>query len=153
MKTAQKITIEPLGKFEKNFVIQSFLKSNMNKGINHLMPRDFYYEIYNPIVENMISDARFKIDCIKLASNPDLILGYIIHSKKDDELFIHYLFVKFNYRKSGLAKALVENIMADRKEYSTDNYPHKINGKSKIKTEFMGYPFNYKPRIGIKIEN
>lgn len=153
MKASQAITIEALGKYEKNFILQSFLKSNRNKGVNHLIPRDYYYSSYGPLIELMIHDDKYKIDCIKLASNPDLILGYIIHSIKDDDLFIHYLFVKLNYRKSGLGRALVESVIENRTEFNTENYPYKIDGKSKIKKEFMGYPFNYKPNIGFNFEN
>jgi len=150
LKASQGIIIETLRNNEKNFVIDSFLKSNLNKGINHLIPKDYYYRKYGKLIKYMLENSFYQADCIKLTSSPDLILGYIITSYQEShELSIHYLFVKFNYRKSGLAKALVESVMNDHKEFYTDNYPYKIDGKSKIKTEFMGYPFSYKPFIGI----
>lgn len=60
-----------------------------------------YYEVYHQVLVNMLSKATVTIACLK--NEPDVILGYCVY----DKYRIHWVHVKKDWRKIGIARMIV----------------------------------------------
>ena len=90
-----------LGKEEDfNFVISSWLKSSRHR-FKQLTNED-YFDPYKEKIIDLLQEA----DVVVMEDEEnDLILGFIAFTPEDT---VHYVYVKYAFRKMGIAKALIE---------------------------------------------
>lgn len=48
---------------------------------------------------------------LKIFEEDDVVLGYLVYSIVDKNLYLHFIYTKSAYRKHGIAKSLLSNIM------------------------------------------
>lgn len=91
---------------DKSFILSTFLKGlRFGNDLFKEIQSEAYFSNYQKIIEGLISmpSAEVKVAC--LSEDPDVILGYSIHSK--DGTKVHWTFVKNSWRNIGICAALV----------------------------------------------
>lgn len=88
-----------------------------------------YKHYQNKLVKNILKNSINTVACDETDNN--LIFGYIIHDMYINEPVIHYLYVKALYRRMGIAKALIGEVMGNNHEYYI--YTHQPEKSSILK--------------------
>lgn len=91
---------------DKNFIMATFLRG-LYYGDSWFsqIPKDIFMDNYKLFVENLVGlpTTTIKVACLK--DDADIILGYSILS--NDFQTINWVFVKLDWRKQGIARALL----------------------------------------------
>lgn len=97
---------------DRNFILSSWLRSFRNNGD---WPRHIdsatYYANHQSIIQRLLVLCDVRVACA--ADDENLILGWCCV----DGSIVHYVFVKEQYRKLGIAKALLSGL-EDKAEYT-----------------------------------
>lgn len=91
-----------------NFVANSYLRSYRSGPEAKYMPSDFYYPEYKEKLTHMIKTGKVTILCS--SQDEDQIVGYSITDKILDWNILHYVYIKFTFRRMGLAKQLLADL-------------------------------------------
>lgn len=90
---------------DRNFILSSWLRSFRNNGD---WPRHIdsatYYANHQSVIQRLLTLCDVKIACA--SDDENLILGWCCV----DGSTVHYVFVKEQYRKLGIAKAMLDGI-------------------------------------------
>lgn len=84
-----------------------FIYSTWLKGLYHgnslyrKIDQGVFYEKYHQVLEALLNRSNVRLVC--LADEPDVILGYCVHSDR----VLHWVFVKKAWRGKGIAKTLI----------------------------------------------
>jgi GNAT superfamily N-acetyltransferase len=85
-----------------------------------------YKHYQNILINNIITNSINTIACDE--QDHDHIFGYIIHDMYMNEPVIHYTYVKALYRRMGIAKALMNEVLGNDHEYYIYTHrPEKIS--------------------------
>lgn len=76
---------------------------------------DDYKHFQNILMKTILKDSYNLIACDD--TDQDVIFGWICHTEYLNEPVVHYLYVKAIYRRLGVAKALMNEVMGNDKEY------------------------------------
>lgn len=96
------LTIRSFEPEDTNFIYSSWLKSYRQSDFSKKTPNNIYYTFQKSRIDRLAKDATILIACSP--DNPQQIYGYAIGTS---EVF-HYVYVKYTYRKLGVAKRLLE---------------------------------------------
>lgn len=90
----------------KNFVLDSWLKSMRGGWFAKHAKKDDFFELQQSIIEALLDKAQCKIAKVALKDNPeeDVFIGYVVH---DDDC-LHYLYVKYAFRRQGIGQKLLD---------------------------------------------
>jgi GH15 family glucan-1,4-alpha-glucosidase len=91
---------------DERFVANSYLKSNRRNSHNGLMTNTVYYDLHNPIINNILDNSKIVILCYE--DDPYVIISWL--SYEENPFIVHYAFTKFSYRKSGFFTILFNHI-------------------------------------------
>ena len=83
-----------------NFILNSWLKSNRHN-YSHI-DNDTYYRQYKNHVVELLQNSVTLIACSE--EDPDHIYGYITF----EDGIMHYLYIKYTFRKMGMGTELIE---------------------------------------------
>lgn len=100
-------------KTDLDFLFNSWLKSYRHSNECNAMNNEVFFKRFGKIITKIIGDSVLIIAC-----NPedvDQIYGYMVYKNLDDVFVLHYIYVKFPYRKLGIAKRMLEAV-ADTKK-------------------------------------
>ena len=87
------------------FIYATMLNSlRVDSVIGSSTRKSVFYNEYNPILDNILLNARVTVACLPDDSN--VILGYAIH----DGNLLHYVYIKEAFRLQGIAKDLYQHI-------------------------------------------
>ena len=123
--TIDLIELRPLGDAEKNFVINSWLRS-LRAHSSHFaaVPAEIYYEAHAQSIKNCIAENNCLVATPR--NEPEIIIGYLVWEDRGPKyVVLHYCYVKSNFRKMGLASILVDMVAQGRTCYVT-HYTNKI---------------------------
>ncbi len=95
--------VRPADASDVNFIMNSFLKSLRGYPGLRNVPNEIYYYEQTKALEALLRSSETLILCNPEV--PDQIYGYII-AKPNKET--HFVYVKYTYRKFGLARKLLE---------------------------------------------
>lgn len=125
-KTRTKLKVKHMSQFniraykecDKDFILASWLhsykhSSDFAKRIKH----NVFYHWHNLIANNLLSRGQVSIAC--LPDEEDAILGYIVSELQQDQRIVHYLLVKEEWRKLGIARALFNSVDEGKPIYFT----------------------------------
>ena len=73
------------------------------------MTNDTYYNLFKEVVGKALQTSNIIIVC-----NPDdssQVYGYLCYKYEDDIPVIQYVYVKFTYRKLGIARDLIKSVI------------------------------------------
>jgi len=112
------IEVRGAEKDELNFVMHSWLRSLRSfEPFYRSMPGETYFREHG-----LRADAALKRGYCLVVSprdHPKIISGYIVWEtvmlRKEPTTIIHYIYIKENFRKMGIASLLIETINTDRK--------------------------------------
>lgn len=146
--------ISDLDQNEKNLVIQSYVLSNKRMSLNLLVDKDHYYQVANKRILNFIESDDYRIKTLKAKDVPGVVLAFLIYSNAV-QLTVHYLFVKFAYRKSGVGRYLLSSVLDKDQPLITDHLPFSLLDKHQNikRSKFMGYKLIFKPELETEIES
>ncbi len=94
------ITKRKIREDDLNFIRSSMLKSIRHSVFSSMTTTDFY-EVYNPIVNNIIQNS--EVDLLVLTEGDDTILAYIVYQPDN---ILHFIYTKHIYRQKNLATKL-----------------------------------------------
>lgn len=97
--------IRPADPADLNFIMNSFLRSLRGYPGLKNVPNEIYYPEQSRRLEGLLRSSQTLVLCN--SEIPDQIYGYVI-AKPNRET--HFVYVKFTYRKFGLARKLLEAI-------------------------------------------
>lgn len=91
---------------DKNFVMASFL-NGLYYGDSWFseIPKDIFMDNYKKVIQFLVDSPTVAIKIACLPEDPNVIIGYSLLSS--DYMTIHWVYVKKNWRKKGIAKSLL----------------------------------------------
>jgi GNAT superfamily N-acetyltransferase len=95
--------VRPAEPTDLNFIINSFLRSLRGYPGLKSMPNELYYYEQTKKLDGLIRASKVLVSCNP--EIPDQIYGYVIGVPNKET---HFVYVKFTYRKFGLARKLME---------------------------------------------
>ena len=112
---------------DDSFIFNSWLKSYRNSEFAKDMVNDVYFSNHKAIIQKLLeSDSTV---CTLLV-NPDDYMhyyGYVCYTLLPSSKILHYVYVKYNYRKFGLAKRLLNAVLVDDKPNIITHIPRNFN--------------------------
>lgn len=100
-----------------NFVANSYLKSYRTAPETKAMVNDIYFPEYKTRLEHMARSGSILVACSQ--DDEDQIFGYCIVGNIGNYSLLHYVYIKFPFRRVGLAKALLAVAIPDLGAYPT----------------------------------
>lgn len=134
------ITLRPMKVEDYNFISNSYLKSYRNAPGVSILDNSIYYDEFKKRLDYLLLNTECIVACH--VDDPDQIFGYRIGSKP----IIHYVYVKWPFRRLGIAKQLLA-------DYNLGNgatvVTHQPRGWSKLAEK---YRLIFDPRYAISEE-
>lgn len=113
------VVLRALEDSEINFVYHSWLRSfRSDSTFYRTIPREIFFENHRKRLYRLLDRSH----CIVAnpRDHPDIIVAYIVWELPEEgNAVIHYIYVKSDYRKMGLARLLVDVAAAGRKITAT----------------------------------
>lgn len=70
------------------------------------IPKEIYFKNYEPLLKKKLPHLQTQVAC--LVEDPSIILGYAVMEKKQNLIFLHWVFVKKTWREIKIAKDLMK---------------------------------------------
>lgn len=126
--------IRPMKESDRPFVTNSYLRTMRTRTpFNHMVP-----DVYFPHQRARITAALNVGDCYVLANpeDPDHLFGYAIVEHLNEGDVLHFVYIKFPFRKMGLARNLVNKVVrkqdATLVTHTTDSNFERLAHKYKL---------------------
>lgn len=110
-----KYKIREMTKDDVSFVIRSILENFRNNAkFFSSIDKDSYYRNHNAKLVKALRAS----DCLLIVDvkDPDIIIGFVVYKHNQSSLWLHYIYIRNDFRKIGLAKKLLEIVSAEPKE-------------------------------------
>jgi len=101
------VKLRPMMEEDESFIYSSWLKSYRSSPAATYLDNDTYYNNHKKIVEKLLSKANVTVLCS--IEDSSQIYGFICHEGNT----AHYLYIKYPFRKMGLAKYIFNSIFSD----------------------------------------
>lgn len=91
-----------------DFLFNSWLKSYRHSNECNAMNNEVFFKRFGKIITKILGDSTIIVAC-----NPDdqdQIYGYLAYKTLDDVFVLHYIYVKYPYRKLGIAKKMLDTV-------------------------------------------
>lgn len=125
----QDIAFRSMEKKDHNFILNSWLKSYRNSDFAKDMANPVYFTNHTHVIANLV--ARSNVIIAHNPEFPDQIYGYIVFECPEDVAIIHYIYVKFPYRKFKIGSTLFRFAQPNDKEFSLITHlPRNYEGLS-----------------------
>lgn len=92
----------------------NFIKATWLNGIYYgntflsKMDKNLFMKYYSSILDNYLASKTTMIKLAVLKEDPEIIVGYVAYRNLNEEMSVmDYVFVKKNYRNTGISKALI----------------------------------------------
>ena len=104
--TSESLIIRPFKEEDKNFILATWLPGLYHGGAWYSeMPKDVFMKNYHGFLEQLLKHHNTEIKVSCLSSDHDVIIGYVVIAK--DPLALHWVYVKNDFRKIGVASMLI----------------------------------------------
>ena len=124
------IQYRPITEDDMSFILNSWLKSYRNSEFAKDLANPVYFENHSKIIQHLLAKSNVIIAC-----NPEeltQIYGYSVFEQYESVTILHYIYVKFPYRKFGIAKNLFSFAQPDPKEFTLISHiPRNLDKLSK----------------------
>ena len=129
------IEFRPLESGDFNFILNSWMQSY--RECRPLMSNPRYYISQQRLISGLSRTTMILVACDK--ANPGFIIGYACGRKlcgpDGPQLLLHYVYVKDNYRRSGLMRKMLEQLgweagmhtLVSHWRYNCRNFASKFN--------------------------
>jgi GNAT superfamily N-acetyltransferase len=125
---------------DKNFILNSWLKSYRNAPAVKKMENSAYYHEQGKIIKALLENANVLIACDENDHNN--IYGYLVSQRQQGVFIIYYLYTKLPFRNFGIGKKLIQ-ARAHQLGVHAGVYTHHTEAASSLayKYRFMYNPF------------
>jgi len=106
------VTYRPIQTYsDEAFVYNAWMKSYKDSPWGKPLINDIFYNNHKEIIKKLLtsSDTLLAVN----PQDPDQIYGFAVLERSPKVSLIHYVYIKYNFRKLGLARKLVEAIEPD----------------------------------------
>lgn len=103
--------LRPARNEDFNFIANSYLKSYRTAPETRPMINDIYFPEYKSRLEHMARTGAILVACAR--DDDDQIFGYVITGQIGQYPILHYVYVKFPFRKVGIGKALLTSALPE----------------------------------------
>ncbi len=93
---------------DENFIFNSFLQSYRKYSSMRYVPHNLYFKPQSDIISYLLDTANILIACFP--EEPDQIMGYVIYEHVNNQLVLHYEYIKNIFRSERLDEALLTAI-------------------------------------------
>lgn len=111
--TTLPIVIRLARKKDIAFITSSWLKSYRDSEAVRGVPNGVYYRLHHKVLETVI--PRSIVAVAVSQDDPDQIIGWVCAERHGNILTIHYVYVKYMFRRHGVAKKLVQLLVDTEK--------------------------------------
>jgi hypothetical protein len=102
---------------ERNFIVDTWLKSFKESHYAGPLPDDMYWRIYSDVINRLIDKQSVSVLVACSSDDDGIIYGYIV-TEMFDVPVCHWLYVKYIYRKMGIARVLFGKSFEGRYAYT-----------------------------------
>jgi GNAT superfamily N-acetyltransferase len=110
---------------ERNFIIDTWLKSFKDSHFAGPLPDNMYWKVYSEVLNRLLDKEGVSVLVACSSEDSNVIYGYIAIELFDIPV-CHYLYVKYIYRGMGIARALFGKAVEGKFAYT---FPTKESGK------------------------
>lgn len=90
---------------DAHFLLSTWLKSYRNSGPVTKIPNANYFQGHQDLIVHILSLQGTAVEVVCAKDDPDQIIGYVVYNKLAP--ILHYVYVKYPFRKLGLGQMLV----------------------------------------------
>lgn len=98
---------------DAHFLLSTWLKSYRNSGPVTKIPNANYFQGHQDLIVHILSLQGTAVEVVCAKDDPDQIIGYVVYNKLAP--ILHYVYVKYPFRKLGLGAMLVSIIKEHHK--------------------------------------
>jgi hypothetical protein len=133
------LEFRPMTKADEAFIFSTWLKSYRHSQFASDMSNDVFFTYHKGIVADILKVS--KVILIVNPEDPDQIYGYAVAQQVGSRLITHFVYVKYNFRKLGLAKAIAQhmNLFSESVNFITHVPRNYKSFKGKLKLEYCPY--------------
>ncbi len=125
---SNQVVLREMEKDDESFIYSSWLRSYRGSPITTHMINDVYYDNHKKIIEKLLLEAKVIIACNP--EDPSQIYGFICYEDGVPNCsVVHYLYVKYPFRKMGLGTHLFDSICSDATLTIVTHYNSNIKNK------------------------
>lgn len=134
MTTIPELRLRQGRKADVRFITNSWLKSYRDSWAVKGCPNDLYYKYQHKVIEALLPSSGVLVLCD--TQDEDHIVGWMVYQRAHGLVLVHYLYVKYPFRKHGFARQMVEQVL--KAETQPDGTPptviwtHKTKGMNEI---------------------
>ncbi len=134
------VRIRPVTNDDVPFIFNSWLRCFRESGLfARSVPNTVYFQNHHKILQKLAKRAT-----IYVADNPDdptQLFGYICAEYIDNIFVIHFMYVKHDFRKLGIGKALLNSFNHDLATASCCSHLTKMAEKFLLKYNIVYHPY------------
>lgn len=98
---------------DKNFILSTWLRSyKHSSSFAKRITNSIYYFFHHNIVTNILERPDTKVTVACNPQDPNVIYAYLVQGGFEDQVVVHYIYVKAPFRGLGIAGRLAEEIPA-----------------------------------------
>ena len=142
-KIAELYAVRPATDNDKNFILNSWLKSFKGSDFAKGLRNGVYFNNHHALLQALW--GRCEVQVVVNPEDSESIIGYVVSEVRtdlaDDAVFIlHFAYVKHIYRKMGIAKAAVAHAVGSHS--GAKCYTHQLIGCRTLLKEDAGWVYN-----------
>lgn len=103
------LLVRRASKPDLRFITSSWLKSNRDAPMVQGIPNTVYYHYHHKILEELIPRSLVLVACDP--EDTGYIYGWACAEVVDTALVVHYVYVRYDWRRKGVAKAMMDVLM------------------------------------------
>ena len=125
-----------------NFILSSYLKSYRTAGDNVRMTNEVYFYNFKKVIMKLLENSLVVMAVDH--DDPNHIYGFAIFREDADIPILHYIYVKYTYRKLGVAKKILGRIFGSESAVIAISHSNRVVDEIKKRKDCI-YDFRYNP--------
>lgn len=94
---------------DANFIMNSWLKSYRPSPANNRIDSDIYFPRQSKVIKRCLANSYVVVACN--CDDSEQIYGYLIAQPLADDVVFHWMYVKYPYRKLGIARWMLKLVI------------------------------------------
>jgi hypothetical protein len=112
IEVISQLDFRPLAEDDYSFVKDAWMRCfRFGSTLTKEIPSDIYIPRHGALIDNLLHRCITELVCLK--EDPATILGFLVYERITKLNIIHFIYVKKDFRKMGLATALIANTKVD----------------------------------------
>ncbi len=125
-----------------SLVFNSLLKSHRDSASVKSVPNSIYYAEHHKTIEKILSSPGLVLLVACGQEDSDQVFGYVLAERFPDKHVVHFIYVKYSFRKFGIAKALLAAANATNISDLPIMYSHQPKNGETLLKKIPSYVFN-----------